>query len=81
MNYWTNPDHALKYLARADSIPHRTEGEAALLAELPLSARRILDLGAGDGRLSALVRIERPQSKVNVHGQIYGLWLPLRGYN
>lgn len=60
VNLWTSADHALEYLARADSIPHRTEGERALLAWLPARARRALDLGSGDGRLTALVRAARP---------------------
>ena len=57
---WTNPEHAELYLARQDTIPHRTEGEAILLAHIPRSARRILDLGTGDGRLIALLRLDRP---------------------
>ena len=36
------------------------QGEAALLDFVPKDARRILDLGAGDGRLLALLRIDRP---------------------
>ena len=60
VNLWSSSTHALDYLRRADTIPHRTEGEAALLETLPLSARRILDLGSGDGRLLALARIDRP---------------------
>ncbi|MGO9865080.1 MAG: class I SAM-dependent methyltransferase [Terriglobales bacterium] len=55
VNLWTNTDHALDYLERADSITHRTEGEAALLEFIPRATRRILDLGTGDGRLLALV--------------------------
>lgn len=60
VNLWTSSGHALDYLRRADTIPHRTEGEAALLETLPLSARRILDLGSGSGRLLGLARIGRP---------------------
>lgn len=59
-NEYTTAEHALRYLARADRIPHRTEGEAVLLEFLPPNPRRILDLGAGDGRLAALVLLERP---------------------
>lgn len=60
LNLWDSAAHALEYLARADSIPHRTEGEAALLEWLPRPMTRVLDLGSGDGRLLALVRLERP---------------------
>ncbi|HLW86818.1 MAG TPA: class I SAM-dependent methyltransferase [Candidatus Sulfotelmatobacter sp.] len=56
INLWSSPDHARNYLERADSISHRTEGEAALLEFIPEDARRILDLGTGDGRLLALVK-------------------------
>ncbi|MBI4601991.1 MAG: hypothetical protein HY721_08525 [Planctomycetes bacterium] len=37
-------EHALKYLAVADAIPHRTEGEAALLDEVDPACGRVLDL-------------------------------------
>jgi tRNA (cmo5U34)-methyltransferase len=55
VNLWTSREHAEDYLQRADSISHRHEGEAALLEFIPANARRILDLGTGDGRLLALV--------------------------
>lgn len=63
VNLWSSTEHALEYLRRADSIPHRTEGESTLLEFLPRSARRILDLGCGDGRLMALARIDRPEAR------------------
>ncbi len=62
-NEWATADHALAYLARADAIPHRTEGEATLLEIVPREVQRILDLGTGDGRLLALLKIDRPQSQ------------------
>jgi tRNA (cmo5U34)-methyltransferase len=63
MNLWTSRSHALDYLARADQLPHRTEGEAVLLEQVPTTVRRILDLGTGDGRLLALLKIDRPTVK------------------
>jgi tRNA (cmo5U34)-methyltransferase len=62
INEWKSAEHALEYLRRADSIPHRTEGEAALLEFLPTAAKRILDLGSGAGRLLHLVQLARPET-------------------
>jgi tRNA (cmo5U34)-methyltransferase len=62
-NLWTSTDHVLEYFNRADSIPHRTEGESALLEFIPQTTRRILDLGTGDGRLLALVKREHPNTE------------------
>jgi tRNA (cmo5U34)-methyltransferase len=59
VNLWSTPAHALDYLSRADSIPHRVEGEACLLDCLPPAPRRILDIGAGAGRLISLVKKAR----------------------
>ncbi len=56
---WTTTEHVLEYFARADGIPHRAEGESVLLEFVPKEVRRILDLGTGDGRLLALLRIDR----------------------
>ena len=68
---WTTPEHALRYLARADAYPHRAEGEGVLLEQVPGDARRILDLGTGDGRLLALLRIDR--------GGMFGVGLDFSG--
>lgn len=63
-NLWTSAEHAHAYLAEADSIPHRTEGEATLLELLPLPLSRVLDLGSGDGRLVSLIQAARPEASV-----------------
>ncbi|WP_026735102.1 class I SAM-dependent methyltransferase [Fischerella sp. PCC 9605] len=63
INLWTSADHALSYLAKADQIPHRTEGEAVLLEHVPKNVKRILDLGTGDGRLLSLLKIDRPHTQ------------------
>lgn len=60
VNLWSSAEHALEYLRRADTIPHRVEGEATLLEFMPASPRRILDLGSGGGRLLSLVKAARP---------------------
>jgi SAM-dependent methyltransferase len=62
VNPWTSSEHALEYLSRADSIPHRVEGEFTLLEFIPGTVRRILDLGTGDGRLLALVKLDHPDA-------------------
>jgi len=63
VNLWPSAEHALDYLRRADSIPHRVEGEATLLEFVPAGVRRILDLGSGGGRLLALVKAARPRAQ------------------
>jgi ubiquinone/menaquinone biosynthesis C-methylase UbiE len=63
VNLWTSSDHAREYLERADSISHRSEGESALLEFVPRTTRRILDLGAGDGRLLNLARQQHPDTE------------------
>jgi tRNA (cmo5U34)-methyltransferase len=63
INLWPTVEHALAYLAEADQIPHRTEGEAELLAHLPADVDAFVDLGCGDGRLAALVRTAHPDAR------------------
>ena len=56
---WTTADHVGRYLDRADEYPRRAEGESVLGEHVPRDARRILDLGTGDGRVLALPGIDR----------------------
>lgn len=60
---WATPSHANRYLAMADQVPHRAEGEGVLAEQVPRDARRILDLGTGDGRLLALLQADRPEMR------------------
>jgi tRNA (cmo5U34)-methyltransferase len=60
-NEWTTAEHVHRYLDRADEFPRRAEGESVLLDQVSRHARRILDLGTGDGRLLGLLRIDRPE--------------------
>ena len=62
MGEWKFVEHALDYLARAHSIPHRAEGEATLIEQLPENVSRVLDLGTGDGRLLGLVKLSWPEA-------------------
>lgn len=62
VNLWSTAEHALDYLRKADTIPHRTEGEAVLLDLLPRPLGRVLDVGSGDGRLLGLVKLARPEA-------------------
>ena len=61
-NEYTIPEYARAYLAAADSIPHRVEGETVLLTFVPRTCRRILDLGTGDGRLIEMLHAHCPDA-------------------
>jgi len=60
-NEWKTPAHVNRYLALADSVGRRAEGEGVLSEQVPRDARRILDIGTGDGRLLALLHTDRPE--------------------
>ena len=63
VNWWTEPEWALRYLRERDAIPHRVEGLEVLLELLPKKVERVLDLGTGDGNTLALVLSAHPQAQ------------------
>jgi len=64
---WSSTGYASEYLEVAERIPHKNEGEQVLLEYIPKDAKRILDLGTGDGRLIKLIKqqqqLERRQQQ------------------
>lgn len=62
INLWNRREHAQRYLDVAYKIPRREEGEASLLEFVPRDTRRILDLGAGEGRLIGLLLERLPEA-------------------
>lgn len=61
MSEWSDTGRVAEYLTR--EIPHRADAEGMLLAALPDSVERVLDLGTGDGRMLALVRDRHPAAE------------------
>ena len=54
--------YAQAYLSRMNGIPHRAEGDATLLSEVPPQSKRVLDLGCGNGHLLALALSHCPDA-------------------
>jgi SAM-dependent methyltransferase len=63
VNLWPSAQHAKDYLERADTIPHRREGESTLLEFLPERVSRFLDIGAGGGRLLSFLKSAHPAAE------------------
>jgi tRNA (cmo5U34)-methyltransferase len=59
---WSSAEHVARYLAIRESLGRRAEGDEVLDGLVPGDARRILDLGTGDGHLVDLLRIRRPNA-------------------
>ncbi len=58
---WSDPAHVQRYLKRAHGPAASVDADQALLEQVPAAARRILDLGTGDGRLLALLLDGHPE--------------------
>jgi tRNA (cmo5U34)-methyltransferase len=62
-NTWSGAGQAEEFLTRADTLPHRAEGEGVLVRDVARALPgRVLDLGCGDGRLTALLLDAYPAS-------------------
>ena len=62
VNLWTDADHARRYLDNGDLWQWRETAYRELEAWIPTDARRVLDLGCGDGEVTARVRTRAPGS-------------------
>jgi tRNA (cmo5U34)-methyltransferase len=62
VNKWKSAEHVSAYLSR-NNRPHAEEMLNALLEQVPSNAKRILDLGTGDGRLLAMVKSKNPTAE------------------
>ena len=58
---WSSAPHVRRYLARAKAGTWEVGSDEALLEQMPADARRVLDLGTGDGRLLALLLADQPE--------------------
>ena len=57
---WTDPAQVEWYVGRVGKLEARRAGEQMVADLLPASPTRVLDLGCGDGRLTAVVLEARP---------------------
>lgn len=64
VNLWDRPDHARRFLEQRTSYPWRATAYGELLAWVPPSPRRVLDLGCGDGEVTARIREAWPLANV-----------------
>lgn len=60
VNLWTDSSHAQRYLDQRKTYPHRQEGYEVLLEFVPRTARRVLDLGCGDGEVIGRIAQDVP---------------------
>ena len=57
---WKDHDKVHEYVGRVGRLAARAAGEAELVAALPATVDRVLDLGTGDGRLIEVVLTAHP---------------------
>ena len=62
-SHWLTSWRVRQYLNRANNIPTEVMGNRFYSDFIPMSTRRILDLGTGDGRLIKLLRQKIPNIK------------------
>jgi SAM-dependent methyltransferase len=55
---WRDPDQVGWYLGRVDKLAPRVAGEDALRSTLPARPYAMLDLGCGDGRVTAALALD-----------------------
>jgi tRNA (cmo5U34)-methyltransferase len=59
---WHDVAKVEEYVGRIGRLAPRQAGEAELVEALPAEVGRVLDLGCGDGRVTALVLAARPEA-------------------
>jgi tRNA (cmo5U34)-methyltransferase len=64
-NEWMSEMHVIEYLDKYIDVPRRNEGESVLLDHVPDNAKRILDLGTGDGRLLRILKTRRLHNEID----------------
>jgi tRNA (cmo5U34)-methyltransferase len=53
---WSDPSKSSYYLNKVDTYSNRPSGEKVLLDCIPDTAKKILDVGSGDGRIIKLIK-------------------------
>ena len=64
-NEWMSEMHVREYIDKYIDVPRRNEGESVLLDHVPDNAKRILDLGTGDGRLLRILKTRRSHNEID----------------
>jgi tRNA (cmo5U34)-methyltransferase len=61
---WMSETHVKEYLSKYIDLPYRNAGESVLVGHVPPTAKYILDLGTGDGRLLKLLKTRRSYNEI-----------------